>query len=400
MIDILLVSASDACAAQITAMLRDSGVAHTLRNETGAARALAKHASLIRKADLLIIEDSALAAADLAAIEEASAQAPNLSCMLVTAEVSTDMLKAAMRAGVRHVLSWPLDATAFARELAHVASKKNAHTRRAGRVLAFAAGKGGCGTTLLTANVGYALAASRDKRVLLIDLNQQFADANLLLSDKAPPATLYDLATQIDRLDAAFFEACVARVHPNLDVLAGAGDPVKAAELRASHLQRVLALVRDQYDIVLCDVGQSINPLSIHVLDQSDAVGVVLQQSVPHLHATRRLLDLFGQLGYASSKTRLIVNHYDKRAQVGLDAIERTLGTKPAHLLPHDATSAGHAVNQGVPLHSVARNGALTKSIDALATLLCPLDSAPEKRMFARLFAAKPDTRQQLKPSH
>jgi pilus assembly protein CpaE len=310
------------------------------------------------------------------------------------------MLMAAMRAGVRHVLSWPLDATAFACELAHVAGKKNAHARRAGRLLSFAAGKGGCGTTLVTANIGYALAASRDKRVLLIDLNQQFADANLLLSDKAPPATLYELATQIDRLEAAFFEACVARVHPNLDVLAGAGDPLKAAELRATHLQRALALVRDQYDIVLCDVGQSINPLSIHVLDQSDAVGVVLQQTIPHLHATRRLLDLFGQLGYASNKTRLIVNHYDKREQVGLDAIERALGAKPSHLLPHDAKCARHAVNQGVPLYTVAKNGALAKSIDALATRLCPPEAVPGKGIFARLFAAKPDARQQLKPSH
>jgi pilus assembly protein CpaE len=400
MIDILLVSASDVCAKEIGAQLRNSGIAHTLRTEPGAAKALGRHASLLKKADLLIIEDSALAAADLAAIEEASTHAPNLSCMLITSALSTDMLMAAMRAGVRHVLSWPLDANAFARELSHVAGKKNAHARRAGRVLSFVSSKGGCGTTLVATNLGYALAASRDKRVLFVDLNQQFADASLLLSDKPPPATLYDLGTQIDRLDAAFFEACVARVHPNLDVLAGAGDPVKAAELRASHLQRMLALVRDQYDIVLCDVGQSINPLSIHVLDQSDAVGVVLQQTIPHLHATRRMLDLFGQLGYASSKARLIVNHYDKREQVGLDAIERTLGAKPAHLLPHDAKSARHAVNQGVPLYSVARKGALAKSIDTLATLLCPPEAAPQKRIFARLFTAKPGTGQQLKPGH
>ncbi|CAB3771425.1 AAA family ATPase [Paraburkholderia solisilvae] len=400
MIDILLVSANDACAAQIDAMLRDCGIAHTLRTEPGALRALARHAEQIRKADLLIIEDSAFAATDLAAIEEATTHAPNLSCMLVTSALSTDTLMAAMRAGVRHVLSWPLDATAFARELAHVAGKKNAHTRRAGRVLSFAAGKGGCGTTLIAANLGYALAASRDKRVLLVDLNQQFADASLLLSDKPPPATLYDLSTQIDRLDPAFFEACVARVHPNLDVLAGAGDPVKAAELRASHLQRVLALAREQYDIVLCDVGQSINPLSIHVLDQSDAITVVLQQTIAHLHATRRLLDLFGELGYAASKTRLVVNHYDKREQVGLDAIERTLGAKPAHLLPHDAKSARQAVNQGMPLYTVAKNGALAKSVDALAALLCPPEAVPRKRILARLFAAKPDARPQLKPSH
>jgi pilus assembly protein CpaE len=319
--------------------------------------------------------------------------------MLVTPALSTDMLMAAMRAGVRHVLSWPLDAHAFARELSHVAGKKHAQTRRAARVLSFVAGKGGVGTTLVAANLAYVLAAARDKRVLVVDLNQLFADATLLLTDKPPPATLHDLCTQIDRLDAAFFEACVARVHPNLDVLAGAGDPVKAGELRASQLQRVLELVREQYDVVICDVGQEINPLSIQALDQSEAICVVLQQTIPHLHASRRLLDLFGQLGYAANKTRLIVNCYDKREQVGVDDIERTLGARPAHLLPPDEKSARHAVNQGMPLAAAAKSSALAKSIDVLATALCPAQHEPAKRSLARLFAPKAGAAQ-LKPSH
>jgi pilus assembly protein CpaE len=305
-----------------------------------------------------------------------------------------------MRTGVRHMLSWPLDALAFERELSHVASKKHAHAQRAGRLVSFASGKGGCGTTLVAANLAYTLATARDKRVLFIDLNQQFSDASVLLSDKAPPATLSDLCSQIDRLDSSFFEACVARVHPNLDVLAGAGDPVKAGELRASHLQRVLALVRDQYDVVVADVGQSINPLSIHALDQSEAICLLLQQTIPHLHASRKLLEILGQLGYPLSKTRLIVNHYEKREQVGLDAIEQTLGMKPAHLLPSDEKSARQAVNQGVPLQQIAKGAALTRGIDALATLLFPPPEAAAKRGLSRLFGARDVAPPQLKPSH
>ncbi|HVE08757.1 MAG TPA: AAA family ATPase [Paraburkholderia sp.] len=399
MIDILLVSASEQCAREIGTLLGESGVMHTLRTEACPAQHLPRHAAQIRKADLLIIEDSALGPLQLAAIEEISAHAPHLTCMLVTAALSTDMLMAAMRAGVRHVLSWPLDANAFAREVAHVAGKKHGQTHRAGRVLSFAAGKGGCGTTLVATNVAYALAAAHGRRVLVIDLNQQFADASLLLTDKAPPATLYDLGTQIERLDAAFFEACVARVHPNLDVLAGAGDPVKAGELRAAHLQRTLALVREQYDVVICDVGQSTNPLSIQALDQSEAICVVLQQTIAHLHASRKLLDIFGQLGYAAGKTRLVVNGYDKRERVDLEAIERTLGAKPVQLLPHDLKNAREAVNQGVPLAVMAKNSALAKSIDALAIQLCPPQHAPAKRSLARWFAPKTGGAQ-LKPSH
>jgi pilus assembly protein CpaE len=401
MIDILLISANDERAREIAARLGESGLVHNLVTEAGAAKNLARFSARIAKADLLIIDDDTLALADLGAVEEMIAHAPRLACMLVTPALSTDMLMAAMRAGVRHVLNWPLDTGAFARELSHVASKKSAHTRRSGRVISFTSAKGGSGTTLIATNLAHVLATARDQRVLVIDLAQQFADASVLLSDVAPPATLYDLCKQIDRLDAAFFEACVARVHPNLDVLAGAGDPIKAAELRPSHLQRVLGLVRDQYDMVICDIGQSINPLSIHALDHSEPICLVLQQNVPNLHASRRLLDILAQLGYPHGKTRLIVNHYDKREPVGLDAIERALGTKPAHLLPHDYKSARHAANQGQPLYDAAKGGALTKSIEALATLLCPPPPAAEKGVFGRLFASKAAAPvHQLKPSH
>jgi pilus assembly protein CpaE len=400
MIDILLLSSSEPRASAIADLLGATDIGHSLRVETGAARLMTRHAALIRKADLLIVEDATLELADLAAIEEAINHTPHLTCMLVAPALSTDMLMAAMRAGVRHVLPWPIDTHEFKRELVHVANKKSANSRRAGRVMSFAAGKGGCGTTLIAANLAHALATLREQRVLMIDLNQQFADASLLLTDKAPQATLNDLCAKIDRLDVALFEACIARVHPNLDLLAGAGDPVKAGELRASHLQRVMTLVRDQYDAVIVDIGQSINPLSIQALDQSEAICVTLQQTIPHLHANRRLLDILNELGYPASKLRLVVNHYDKRSQIRLDAIEQALGAKPVHLLPHDAKSAQHAVNQGMPLLNVAKNGALATSLNALMTLLWPQPDVSSKRGLGRLFSPKAGGVQQLKPSH
>ncbi len=400
MIDILLISSSDGHAREVAALIAATDVRQRLRIERGAAKQLPRYAEQINKADLLIVEDMTLAVTDLAAIEEAIAHVPNLTCMLVAPVLSTDMLMGAMRAGVRHVLPWPVDAREFAQELSYVAGKKSTGARREGRVMSFASGRGGSGTTLIAANIAYAFAAVREKRVLLIDLNQQFADASLLLTDTAPPATLADLFAQIGRLDTAFFDACVAHVHPNLDVLAGAGDPVKAGELRASHLERVLALVRDQYDAVIFDIGQSINPLALHALDQSDAIGAVVQQTIPHLHAGRRLLDILGALGYSASKMHVLVNQYDKGAQVGLEAIEEALGVKPAHLLPRDEKSARQAVNQGMPLLTVAKGSALTKSLGVLSGLLWPQPVAASKGVLGRFLAPKQRAVPQLKPSH
>ncbi|WP_239482989.1 AAA family ATPase [Paraburkholderia sp. C35] len=245
MIDILLISSSPDRSHLIEQLLEGCGVAHRVRTAHGTVRQLRSHAAAIKTADLLIVDDIDLEPADMASIEEAVAHVPQLNTMLVTPTPATALLMAAMRAGVRHVLPWPLDAQAFAAELSHVWGKKTAGARREGRIVSLTSCKGGTGTTFVAMNLAHALATERGKRVLLVDANQQFADASLLVSDQTPAATLADLCSQIDRLDNAFFDACVMHVNDNLDVLAGAGDPIRAGDLRPAQLDRVLALARN-----------------------------------------------------------------------------------------------------------------------------------------------------------
>ncbi|MFL9946708.1 AAA family ATPase [Paraburkholderia agricolaris] len=400
MIDIFLISSSAERAPHIVARLEESGVVFRLRTAYGTARQLRVHAREIRSADLLIVDDVDLSARELHGVEEALACSPALYCMLVTPAPSAALLTAAMRVGVRHVLSWPLDAYEIAAALTHIAGKKSAGVRRAGRIVSLTSCKGGSGTTLIAVNLAWSLAAQRNRRVLLIDLSQQFADASLLLADKPPPVTLADLCLQVDRLDAALLDACVMHVHANLDVLAGAGDPLKAAGMLPAQLEQILALVRERYDAVLIDIGQSINPLTIHALDHSDAICMIVRQNPLYLHGGRRMLDIFKELGYPPSKVRVVVNQYDKNARINLPTLEQTLGAKVAHQLPRDDKQVNEALNRGVPLVTTAHDSALARGICLLADMLWPAIAEPRKGMLGRLFAARPNVPPQLKPGH
>ncbi|MEZ0604031.1 CpaE family protein [Paraburkholderia sp. IW21] len=398
MIDIVLISSSAERAPHIIARLEESGVAYRLSTAYGTARQLRMHTLAIRSADLLIVDDVDLSARELDGVEEALACTPNLHCMLVTPAPSAALLSAAMRVGVRHVLSWPLDGYEIAAALIHIDEKKSAGPRCAGRIVSLASCKGGSGTTLIAVNLAYSLAALRNRRVLLIDLSQQFADASLLMADKPPPMTLADLCSQIERLDAALLESCVMHVHANLDVLAGAGDPLKAAELLPAQLERVITLVRERYDAVLIDIGQSLNPLTILALDHSDAICMVVRQNLLYLHGGRRMLDIFKELGYPASKVRLVVNQYDKNAWINLTTLEQTLGAKVAHQLPRDEKQVNEALNRGIPLVTSARDSALAQGINLLADMLWPPVAEPRKGVLGRLFAARPNVPPQLKP--
>lgn len=102
----------------------------------------------------------------------------------------------AMRAGVQCVLPWPPDAQEFRDEVQRCTSHALSGHRSEAKVVSFLSCKGGSGTTFTAANFGYTLAARQGKRVLLIDLSQQYGDAAFLVTDQAPPATLASAASR------------------------------------------------------------------------------------------------------------------------------------------------------------------------------------------------------------
>lgn len=387
MLDILLISPNDERAALVGALVARGNARHSLRIMRGGAARLRDYGEAMQKADLLIIDDTNLTHGELAAVEAVVAGSPQLSCMLVTPSLSHDWLVAAMRAGVRHVLSWPIDEATFSAELAIVENKKSASKGREGRVLSFVSCRGGSGTTTIAVNLAYALARERGKRTLVIDLSRQFGDAHLMLADKPPAATLADVCAHIDRLDGAFFETCAMHIHPNLDVLAGAGDPIKAAEVGPAQIDRLLSLVLPRYDAVLVDLGETVDPTSMLALDRSSDICVVLRQSIPHLHTARRLVDILRELGYPASKVRLVLNQYDKAARVDVATLEQALRARVALRLPRDEKHAAQAIEQGLPLLTVAKSSALTHGILAFADFLWPYHAQRTTSVFARMFS-------------
>lgn len=329
-------------------------------------------------ADLLIVESTNFSADDIAQLRRIRSESPDTLCMLMNAHPSADLLMRAMRAGVHCVLPWPPEPQEFRDEIQRCTSHALSNGRGEGQVLSFLSCKGGSGTTFVAANYAHMLAVRHDKRVLLIDLNQQYGDAAFVLTDQTPPATLGDMCKQIDRLDAALLDACVTHVCPGFDVVPAAGDPVKAGEVKATHLERILAVARQQYDAVVFDVGQDINPASIVVLDHSSLIYTVVQPYLPHLRAGRRLLDICRSLGYHADRMRLVLNRHEKHTPIDLPTLESAFGMRCTHLLPNDTDAVRESTSQGLPLLQVAENSALARSMARMTTDLYP-DATPRR---------------------
>ncbi|CAJ0737623.1 nucleotide-binding protein [Ralstonia mannitolilytica] len=385
MAKIALVSADDSHLQHLAGLIAQSAnhVVQSVRAEP--AQALARP-GLAQGWDLLVIEAGEFSADQLSQLRRLTTEHPDTQCMLVAASPSAELLMRAMRAGVQCVLPWPPDPHEFRDELQRCTSHALSSGRGEGQVLSFLSCKGGAGTTFTAANFAHVLSARHGKRVLLVDLCQQYGDAAFLVTDQTPPATLLTVCQQIDRMDAALFDTYVTHVAQDFDVLAGAGDPIKAGEIKAVHLERIVTLAVSLYDVVVFDIGQDINPASIVVLDHSKLLYAVLQMNLTYLRAGRRLMELCHSLGYHADRMRLVVNQHDKHGPIDQRTMENAFGMAISHVLPHDPGPVREASTQGLPLLQVAENSPIARAVCDMARQLYPDTRHQRDGLLRKLF--------------
>lgn len=320
-------------------------------------------------------------------IEAATLRVPGVMVLLVSPDPSIDLLKRAMQAGVRHVLPAPLNknsvlsAVDYLRESASLSSRLVTND---GELLAFLNAKGGSGSTFLASNLGYALAAT-GKKVLLVDLNLFFGDLVTNVTDRQPGSSVLDLARQGDILDASLLASSVLAARENLYVLAAPLLPYRSDVLTPAVLQKILELALGEYDFVILDVGRTLDPTSIKALDLATRIYLILQLSLPAIQNVKRIVTVFEGLGYGQDKLNVVVNRYEKNGAIGLGELERATQTKVARTVPASYEAVMASINQGVPLPMLLPRDDVTHVLQAWANDLSPVTLKPKKHWFAAL---------------
>lgn len=330
---------------------------------------LALHTVRLQMADVLVLELPVLGPAQMQGVRTLREQHPDLPCILVTPSPGTDLLIQAIRAGVSDVLAWPLEKTQFAEAMRRIEANHVPRAREGAQMLAFLSCKGGTGTSFLAANVGHAL-HTLGQRVLVIDLTRHFGDLAHLVSDKTPPSTLPDVCAQIDRLDAGFLDACLLRPEPGFDLLAGAGDPVRSGQVDKEKLDWVLSLLRPNYDFIVVDLGQGIDPLSLAVLDESRLVCTVVEPTIACARPGRRLLDILRALHYPADKLCVVANRSGRRNDLKAAELENIFGVRPRWTFPEDPAAVDESISHGEPVLAQHRRSAIAKAMVAAVTPL------------------------------
>jgi flagellar biosynthesis protein FlhG len=192
------------------------------------------------------------------------------------------------------------------------------------RVIAVGGGKGGIGKTLVSANLGIALAQA-GMRVLLVDADLGGANLHTCLGVGQPSATLSDF---VRSNKVQIQDIIIPTGVPQLSLIAGAQDVLDAANLKYAQKQKLLrTLMAQPVDYLLLDLGAgtSFNTLDFFLV-ADHGVLVVLPEPTAVENA------------YRFVKAAFFRRLQQVEAQYGIeDLVESALTTREGALrTPHD----------------------------------------------------------------
>lgn len=338
--------------------------------------------------DVLMLDCRQRGTALLADVERLAPFYPGLNTILVIEYEAPELLLRALRLGVREVLKAPLDDGEVSAAFHRIVQKRTEKQKGDGRVLAFMSCKGGSGASFLATNLGYTLASRSGERVLLIDLNLQFGDAVLYVSDRRPSISLIDVVCNIQHVDMALIKSATIDVLPNFGVIAAPEDPSQSVDVRPSHIESLVRFARANFDYVLLDVGRSLDTCTIQALDLADQVYPVLQLTLPFLRDAKRLFGVFRSLDYGAAKVRPVINRVERSAGELSEAdAEKLLSCKVFMSIPNHYKSVTASVNQGVPIEKLDAGSPVAQSLREFADQISGRPAQGGKGLFSRLFA-------------
>jgi len=297
---------------------------------------------------------------------------PTSGVVLVRRRIDANILAAALRAGVREVVSerdLPGLAAAvrrsdeLTRALRHGTSDEDDTPTAHGRIISVWSPKGGCGKTTLAVNMAVSLANS-GHRVLLVDLDLAFGDVAISLGVR--PNHGFDEAVGMgDSLDRAALRGLVTQHESGAFILSPPNDPGIAERVPTSLVRRLLDVARTEFDYVLVDTAPTMDERNITVMEASDAVLLLTTLDIPSLKNLRVGIDTLRLISFPMDQLKVVLNRSDAKVGLNSGEVQKSLGLAIAANIP-SSRDVPAATNRGVALVGENPKHAVSQAISSL----------------------------------
>lgn len=313
---------------------------------------------------------------------------PDVSVLLIRRQESGELIRQALRVGVKDVLSSASDenavrgAAARAIEIARTlrgrlgggAPTDPGGGRDPGRVVTVFSSKGGCGKTFLSTNLAVALSRS-GVEVALVDLDLHFGDVAIMLH-LFPSHTIYD-AAQSSGLDALTLKSFLTHHDTGIWTLVAPTEPTVADTISPGTIGSILKLLRSAFDYVVIDTPPAFSEPVLGAFDESDWLVMLATLDVPSIKNLKLTLQTMELLHFPKNRIRVVVNRSDSKVGLRLPDVEKLLSAPVDATIP-SSRSVPLSVNKGSPIMLEEPKGPVAESIRRIAALVA--ESEPGSR--------------------
>lgn len=313
----------------------------------------------------------------MGAATAAEAAGVHTAVVMVAPEVTTELMRAAMRAGVCDVVAMTDSAAEISRAVLDAYDNARRRVEAAisdipavapesrGQVVSVFSTKGGVGKTVLATNLGAALAKTLGLKTALVDLDLQFGDVGIMLG-MTPERTITDVASSIERLDIDLLRGHMTTHDSGLDVLLAPLRPEDAETVTTGRIGRILSLLSEMYDVVVIDTAATFDEVVLTAIDRSNAVYAVTMMDVASIKNMRISRQKLTQLGYDDDLMRVVLNRADSKVWLQTQEVERAVGSEIFAKIPSDRM-VPRSVNKGVPVVLDEPRSDVAKAMVAIA---------------------------------
>jgi len=209
--------------------------------------------------------------------------------------------------------------------------------------------------------------------VVLMDMNSLFGEIPIFLNIQ-PEFNWAEVARNISRLDSHYLMSILSKHKNGMYILPSPTGLDGIGVSTPEFIERILGLMRQVFDFIVIDGGQSLDEVSLKILQMSDFLFLIAVLSLPCLTNVKRLLRTFEKLGFPTSQqVGIVINRYHKKSLISLKDAEASLDKKFFGLIDNDYLTTMSAINQGKTLESIAPGAEVSKNIRKLASSVLEL---------------------------
>ena len=230
--------------------------------------------------------------------------------------------------------------------------------------------RGGVGTSSIALNLGMALYRLWEKPTLVIDSVLNAGQIALMLN-ATPLHTWEDLIdVKLTEIDSAVVESMVNHHTTGIDYIASPSYPIAVDSFSDEIWQAVLQELRNVYEFIVIDTPHDFSNVSIHMLNLSDQILMMLSPEMASIRAAVCALNIYDKLNFSSDRILPVINNITPPTGIKQAQVEKVLKRPVKYIIPNAPNEFIRAINFGEPLVLTYPDSPITAQFEDIAYAL------------------------------